>query len=66
MANQEEKLFRVSCIHCNKPFHIRAKEQNPNAQGKTEVAVDCPYCSKAMMVEIDLKYAEPDVIVRRV
>lgn len=51
MADAQPTIFRVTCINCQKPFHLRGKETNDDA-GDEEISVDCPYCQTALIVSV--------------
>jgi len=61
----EKKTFRTTCIHedCKKPFHIRCELQDPDAEGESQVAVDCPYCGAKVMVPIPRVFQSEDHMV---
>jgi hypothetical protein len=67
MAGQEkiEKTFKVTCVHCQKPFHVRFPLTRPDAQGSGEVAATCLYCAKNVKVTIPRRYIEADALMRR-
>ncbi len=60
----EEKTFRVTCAHCEKPFHLRRKLEEPDAEGEAEVVVNCLYCSKAVTITIPRVYVEEECLIR--
>ncbi len=66
MTRQEkqDRTFRVICAHCNDPFHVRLALADPDAEGDAEVAVECPYCERQVMVPVPLAYVEQDHLVR--
>jgi RNase P subunit RPR2 len=66
MAGQEtiEKTFKVTCVHCQKPFHVRFPLARPEVEGSGEVAVTCLYCAKNVKVTIPRKYIETDHLTR--
>ena len=61
---EQEKTFKVTCAHCQKPFHVRFPLAQPDAQGSGEVTVTCLYCAKNVKVTIPRKYIEADALVR--
>ena len=54
-----EKLLKIQCAHCDKPFHVRVTLAQPEAAGSGEVALACLYCEKQVMVRIPREYIAP-------
>ncbi|MBI3796573.1 MAG: hypothetical protein HY268_06340 [Deltaproteobacteria bacterium] len=60
----QEKTFKVECVHCRKPFHVRFPLTRPEAEGKGEVVVTCLYCNHKVVITIPTMYIEPEALVR--
>ena len=60
----DEKTFKVTCAHCEKPFHVRFPLSEPGAEGKAEVVVNCLYCGKPVKIEIPREYVEEKHLTR--
>ncbi len=60
----EEKTFRVTCAHCERPFHVRFALEQPDAEGEGEVIIDCLYCRKPVKIVIPRVYIEKDHLTR--
>ncbi len=56
----EKKVFKINCTKCKKPFHVRYQIAEPNAEGKADVWVECPYCNEKQMINIPRKYVGKD------
>lgn len=56
---EAEKLLKIQCVHCDKPFHVRVTLAQPEATGSGEVALTCLYCDQKVMVTIPRGYIQP-------
>ncbi len=61
----EEKTFKVPCLKCKKPFHVSYPIAEPDAEGKADVWVECPYCNEKQMISIPRKYVAADTPIVR-
>ncbi|MCX7014881.1 MAG: hypothetical protein NTW86_20410 [Candidatus Sumerlaeota bacterium] len=47
-----EKIYRITCWRCRKPFHLRAKAPASDADPVHNTAVQCPYFDETVMVPL--------------
>ena len=60
----EEKTFKVVCVHCKQPFHVRYPLARPGAEGERDVVANCLYCGKDVVIRIPTQYVAEDHLVR--
>lgn len=61
--NLKDKMLRVSCDHCKKPFHLTA-EPKSDKSGEEEIALNCPYCNEALIVKVPRRMVKTTVMFR--
>ncbi len=64
MSDQTEKTFKVRCVGCGEPFHVRYPLARPDALGRAEVVVECLYCGAPNLITIPAQYLEQEHLVR--
>ncbi|MGE3542066.1 MAG: hypothetical protein AB7N91_32200 [Candidatus Tectimicrobiota bacterium] len=64
MSEATPKTFKVTCIACQKPFHVRFPLAQPGASGSAEVVVACLYCAQQVVVTLPREYIETEHLIR--
>lgn len=49
--NLQDKILKVKCAHCNKPFHFTPQAES-NEPGEIEMALACPFCETQLIVKV--------------
>lgn len=62
--SQEHKTFKTDCPHCKQPFTVRFPLADPKAEGTSDVAVECMYCERTVMIKIPTKYVGGVTMIR--
>jgi len=58
-----EAVYQVDCSNCHKSFQITASIQSTEA-GDEEIAVNCPYCEKKLIVKLPRSALVKETIFR--
>ncbi|MGE0087772.1 MAG: hypothetical protein AB7S75_25455 [Desulfococcaceae bacterium] len=63
--SDQKKVFKIHCTKCKKTFHVSYQIAEPEADGKADVWVECPYCNERQIINIPRKYVEKDTPIVR-
>jgi RNase P subunit RPR2 len=62
-SNLQDRIARVLCDHCRKPFHLTAKPKS-DKQGEEEIKLNCPYCETPLLVKVPRRYLSQRTMLR--
>jgi RNase P subunit RPR2 len=61
---EQQKTFKVLCVNCQKPFHVRFPLASREAEGTGDVVVTCLYCHENVMITIPREYIAEEALIK--
>lgn len=59
----KDRIGRVQCEHCHKPFHLAAQPKS-DAPGEEEIKLNCPYCRTSLLVRVPRRFLSREMLLR--